>query len=86
MQPDAVLLADRAELGQRVDGGGRRRPDRGADQHGGVPAGDVALEPRGQRAGRMARSPSTSTMRTASVPSPAMRTAFSIEEWVSAET
>ena len=32
----------------------------------------------------MARSPSTSTMRTASAPSPAMRTAFSIDECVSA--
>ena len=36
--------------------------------------------------GFMARSPSTSTMRTASLPSPAMRTAFSIEECVSADT
>jgi hypothetical protein len=34
----------------------------------------------------MARSPSTSTMRTASLPRPAIRTAFSMEEWVCAET
>jgi hypothetical protein len=34
----------------------------------------------------MARSPSTSTIRTASLPSPAIRTAFSIEECVSDDT
>ncbi len=51
MQPDAVLLADRAELGQGVDGGRRRRPDRGADQDRRVAAVDVALEPGGERAG-----------------------------------
>ena len=48
MQPDAVLLADRAELGERVDRGRRRRPDRRADEHRGVAAGDVALEPGGE--------------------------------------
>jgi hypothetical protein len=37
-------------------------------------------------AGRIARSPSTSTIRTASLPRPAIRTAFSIDECVSAET
>ena len=49
VQPDAVLLADRAELGQRVDRRRRRRPHRRADQDRRVAAGDVALEPCGER-------------------------------------
>ena len=86
VQPDAVLLADRAELGERVDRGRRRRPDRGADQHRACSPRATSRSSRAaSAAGRMARSPSTSTMRTASVPSPAMRTAFSIEECVSAD-
>jgi hypothetical protein len=51
VQPDAVLVADRSELGEGVEGRRRRRPHGGAQQHRPQAAGGVALQARGQRGG-----------------------------------